>query len=307
MAETSYPSPNHNSRNVTDGEYERIGAYCGDGVHGLPSDGDVVTAGSGLQVLVKAGTVASVRGHVWEAGPADVPLTISANAGSATRYDWIVLRLDRSTWDVTAHVVEGTPGAGNPSPSLDTGDTGAFDVCLALVSVAPGAGVPTITQATRFAGRPVSAASSGQVPFGNLPGEMQFRPDTGSLEVFNGTTWGSVYSDTGTLSLGAGFTTWEDYQASAGRRVGSVVTLRIAKRRTGSTFKASDESGSKLCTLPAALTPPSNHYFGVNVSGSDSGTVTVNVRPNGEVWAIENSKDITAGRVIAVSATYVVF
>lgn len=306
MAETSYPSPNHNSRNVTDGEYETISAFNGDGVHALPSDGAVVVAGTGMQVLVKAGTVATVRGHAWEAGPTDVALTVSANSSGSTRYDVVVLRLDRSTWDVTAQIVEGTPGSGYPSLSADTGDTGAYDVSLALLTVPSGASVPTVSRATRYAPSGITPANSGEVPFLNRTGDIHYRPDTGAIELWNGSKWVGMYYDSGELSLGAGYDTWEDYVASKGRRIGDVVTLRVAKRRIGSTFNASDENGSKLCTLPAAFVPKSNQYFGANVSGF-KGSVTVEVRPDGEVWAIQNQQDITVGRVIAITCTYVLF
>ena len=302
MAETSYPSPNHNSRNVTDKEYENISAFYGDGVHGNPSDGDVVSAGTGLQVLVKAGTRATLRGHVWDAGTSDVPLTISTNSGSATRYDWIVLRLDRSTWDVSAHVVEGTPGAGYPATADDTGDTGAYDLALALVSVTPGAGIPTIIQATRFAPRGITPATSGNVPFGSRPGEVQFRPDTGALELWDGNKWSTVSFNSGWLDLGAGYSTWEDYARTAGVRYGNTVHLRIAKRRVNSTLSAQDAE-SKIATLPDILTPRTTQYFPAVFSGK-AGHCIVHIGTDGVIQVWETDKDVTPGRVLLLSCSY---
>lgn len=303
MTETSYPSPNHNSRNVTDKEYETLSPHNGDGVHGLPSDGAVVVPGVGLQVLIKAGTKATLRGHAWDAGSTDVPLAISANAGSDTRYDWITLRLDRSTWDVSAHVIQGTPGAGYPAYTNDVGDTGTFDMCLALATVAPGAAAPTITQATRFAPARITVANSGEAPFGTKVGDQVFRPDTGTLEIWDGGSYNTVYRNTGWLTLGAGFSTWEDYVRTAGMRQGDTCHLRIAKRRIDGTFSANDSDGSKLATLPAELTPRSNHWFPVSFTGS-AGTAIVEIRTTGEVWVVHNQKDVTAGRVLLLSCSY---
>lgn len=145
MAESSWPSPS-NGRVVDDIQYEKIGITTGPyyGVLGdFTSPQLIYGDSSGRQIKIAADRYALVRGHVWWSGSTIVTKAIAANASGSTRIDLIVLRLSRTTWDVTCEIVQGTPGAGEPSPTQNHGTTGVFEVVLAVVTVANGAATIT--------------------------------------------------------------------------------------------------------------------------------------------------------------------
>lgn len=120
MAQNSWPSPTYNARAVTDLEYEKLSArFSDDGIYGSPSDTAVVAAGVGLSVDVRANVYGSVRGRAWSSGTTAVNLPVASNSSGSTRIDWVVLRLDRSTWNVRAVIRQGTP-APAPPPSSRT-------------------------------------------------------------------------------------------------------------------------------------------------------------------------------------------
>ncbi|MEV6791239.1 hypothetical protein AB0M87_04380 [Streptomyces sp. NPDC051320] len=305
MAQDSWPSPNHNTRNVTDGEYEKIAArFSDDGVWGDPTDAAVVSAGTGLQVSVRSGVYASLRGHAWYSGTVAFTLPVASNVSGLVRVDWVVLRLDRSTWDVTAEVREGTPGAGTPALARDTGDTGLYEIPLGFVHVNSGASSVTVTPFAQYIGSRIRPCTSTTRPVA-LRGEMAYETDTGHWIGWNGSKWIILYQDTGELSLGAGFDTWTNSGDAVGQRVGDVVSLRISKQRVGSTFNATDADGSKLATVPAVLlNTVRNQYFPCQFSNGKSGRVEV--LTNGEMWVRMLSGDVGVGQTLSLTMTYLV-
>lgn len=143
MAESSWPTT-AGSRVVTDDQYEHLawGWARADGILGNPGDTSVCFGdSSGRQVKMRSGKRGFVRGRGWYSGTSDNILAIAANASGSTRKDVIVLRLTRSTWAVTAAVVQGTPGAGNPSLTQNAtgGTTGVWEIPVAVVTVVNGA------------------------------------------------------------------------------------------------------------------------------------------------------------------------
>ncbi len=143
MAESSWPTT-AGSRVVDDAQYEHLawGWARADGILGNPGDTSVCFGdSSGRQVKMRSGKRGFVRGRGWYSGTSDNILSIAANASGSTRKDIVVLRLTRSTWAVTAAIVQGTPGAGNPSLTQDAtgGTTGVWEIPLAVVTVANGA------------------------------------------------------------------------------------------------------------------------------------------------------------------------
>lgn len=304
MAEDSWPSPNHNSRNVTDSEYEAIAArFSDDGVEGDPTGLPVVVAGAGLQVLVKANRSAAVRGFAWASGTSDVPLTIASNSSGATRVDWVVLRLDRSTWNVRAVVKQGTPGAGSPGLTQNTGGTGVFEIGLALVTVPNGATSVTVTPWTTYIGTRIRPANSGRAPAFPRLGEMQYRPDLGAWHGWNGNTWKTIYEDTGEITITGWFDTWEAEADCIGRRVGDTVGLRMSVRRIGSSFSANDADGSKIGVVPERLRPLNRYQYttGIFTSGA---VARVEVRTDGEIWVRYPTATVSTGRVLSFTLTY---
>jgi hypothetical protein len=141
VAESSWPSPSV-GRVVDDSQYEKLGISPGAsaGVFGAFTSPQLVSGdSSGMQVKVAADRYAMVRGHVWWSGSTIFTKAIGANASGSTRTDLVVLRLSRTTWDVTVVVIAGTPGSGAPSPVQDVTTTGSFDLPLATVTVTSGA------------------------------------------------------------------------------------------------------------------------------------------------------------------------
>jgi hypothetical protein len=147
VAESSWPSPS-NGRVVDDSQYEKIGTLLG-AVHGVLGDFTnpqlVYGDSTGRQFKVAADRYALVRGHIWWSGSSIVTVPIAANTSGSTRIDLVVLRLSRTTWDVNLVVIAGTPGAGAPASTQNSGTTGVWDMTLAQVTVANNAS--TITAA----------------------------------------------------------------------------------------------------------------------------------------------------------------
>ena len=305
MAQDSWPSSSHNSRNVNEAEYETINARAtDDGIDGDPTQSPVVTAGAGLQVLVKAGKTGCVRGFAWTAGTTDVPLTIAANSSGSTRTDWVVLRLDRSTWNVRAVIKQGTPGAGAPAITQDLGGSGVFEVTLATVTVPNGAASVTVTPWTTYIPVGVRPANSGRAPAFPRLGEVQYRPDLGAWQGWNGSVWKALYEDTGELPITGMFDTWQPEADCVGHRVGDTVTVRMSVRRVTSTFSANDEDGSKIGVVPASLKPISRYQYttGIFTSGA---VARVEIRNDtGEIWVRYPSASVAPGRVLSFTLTY---
>lgn len=305
MTQASWPSPNHNSRNVTDGEYERIAArFSDDGVDGSPVDAAVAAAGAGLQVVVRANVWASLRGHAWTSGTTDVTLTVAANSSGSTRTDRVVLRLDRSTWDVTAVVLPGTPGSGAPALTQDAGDTGVWEIPLAKVAVPDSATSVTVTREEQYIGSRVRPCTSTTRPAFPRRGELIQEVDTGRTLAWNGSVWELLHGDSGEIALGAPFSTWKPVQGNTVRKVGNDVRIHLWVERTGSTFTSTDLTGSKVGSVPAEMAPAEiPERFAAKFSGS-GGNARVDVRPDGDIYVVENDSDVTPGRHLALTMTY---
>lgn len=303
MAEASWPSPNHNTRNVTDGEYEKLSArFSDDGVYGDPLATAVCTAGSGLQVSVRAGVEASVRGHYWASGTVALTLAVTANTSGSTRTDLVVLRLDRSTWDVTCVVKAGTPGAGAPALQQDTGDTGLFEIRLATVTVVNNATSVTVTRGEQYVGSRVRPCTVATRPPNPKRGEIVYQTDTSQWVGWTGSSWRVLLEDSGVVNLGAGFSTWTPRGVCIGQLQNGVVTLRLSYKRVTSQFGVTDSDGSMMGTVPVALR---SLYFQYGTAHFSTGaTCQVEVRTNGEIWALFPSENIPVGAYTQLTITY---
>ncbi|WP_432136839.1 hypothetical protein [Streptomyces sp. bgisy154] len=238
MAQQSWPYTAYNSGAVTDDEYEILAArHSDDGVYGSPSDTAVVSAGAGLSVDVRAGVYASLRGHGWESGATAVNLAISANSSGSTRVDWVVLRLDRSTWTVAAAVREGTAGAGAPSLVQDVGDytTGVYEIPLAQVTVEDGAAAVTVTRAELYVGARIRPCTSTTRNLAPVRGEMAWETDTSRMLIYTGTAWRTVYQDSGPIVINQTLGGWEIQADSVLEVRNGVANLRFGYfQRVGS-------------------------------------------------------------------------
>ncbi|MBK3556308.1 hypothetical protein JHN55_07110 [Streptomyces sp. MBT56] len=305
MAQNSWPSPSYNTRAVTDAEYEQLAArFSDDGVYGDPTDAAVVSAGIGLNVDIRLGVDASVRGHAWASGTSTVTLPITANSSGQTRIDRVVLRLDRSDWTVRAVVKAGTPGAGPPPLTQDPGDTGVWEILLVGVTVQTGAGSVTVTRGELYVGTRVRPALASHRNVTPELGELAYETDTGRLSLHTGSSvWTTLYESSSEALLGAGYSSWADEGQAVGQRSGSVVSLRISKRRVGSTFNQTDADGSKLATVPASLRNTSrNQYFACVFSNGVTGRVEL--RTDGGMWVRMISGSVTVGHTVSLTMTY---
>jgi hypothetical protein len=305
VAEASWPSPDHNSRNVTEAEYEVIGARAtDDGIDGDPTGPAVVTAGSGLQVLVKAGRTGVVRGFAWSSGSSDVPLAISANSSGQTRYDAVVLQLDRSSWNVRAVVKEGTPGAAAPPPlTRDAGDTGEWEIVLAYVGIPSGASSVTVEDRPQYIGSRVRPADNGKVPPNPAVGEILFQPNAGRWRGWTGVQYVSLYENSGEVIVSGWTTTWSANSDSVAQLRNGWVSIRISVRRQVSVFSPNDsDGGSRILTLPTGFAPGRWQYFEGRFS--NGAYTTVQVRSDGEVWATAPSQDVAPGRNLNLTVNY---
>jgi hypothetical protein len=263
MAQSSWPDP-ANDRVVTDVQHERLAArFSDDGVYGTPADTAVVTAGPGLSVTLRANVNASVRGHGWTSGSTGATVPIAANAASSTRVDWVVLRLDRSTWTVRAVAVEGTPGAGAPALTQDVGDTGVYEIPLARATVLAGASSVTVTRAEQYVGartRPCTSTTRNPNP---IPGETCFELNTGVMRVWTGSSWQAVFDDSGQIIVTSPVLAWSSNAEHVLEKRNGSVHLRLGSwtRETGP-LAAGTESRLPVL-IPAAYRHPNRDQYGV--------------------------------------------
>ena len=306
MAEASWPSPNHGSpaRAVTDAEYPHLAPWASDGV--FQSVSDVVYANSsGMEVHVRTGKYAIVQGHAWVSGSAEFALSITANSSGSTRVDTVVLRLDRSTWDVTAAVREGTPGAGAPALQRDAGDTGLWEIPLADVTVDNGAGsiaAGKVTSRTLYQSgstRPCNLITDVQSTL--LPGDVVYETSTGRW--IGWTTGGGIllYQDTGLVTVTITGSWNPGGLLPQVQRSGSTVYLRGEIVRTTSTWDVSG-TNSHFATLTAQFRPSGNHTW-ASLTNTCS-PVRLNVSPAGEVALVDQAADVPVGRHIYLDTAW---
>lgn len=311
MAQDSWPSPSHDSRNVTDAEYERIAQrFSDDGVYGSPSSAAVVTAGAGLSVDVSADVAASLRGHAWTSGTTAVNLAISANASGSTRIDRVVLRLDRSDWTVRAVVREGTPGAGAPALVQDQGDSGVYEIPLAQVSILSGALSVTVTREELYVGGRIRPALSTQRNPMPVIGEMVQETDTGRVRVWTGTSWGLVYSASDQIIVNSPLAAWSSGGDSVLQQRSGSVHLRTGTfTRTGGSLSGATESRLPVL-IPADYRHPNrDQYQAVYISGLNIGRIAIYPKNHvraGQVWLIQHPTMANGDGVGATSISWAV-
>ncbi|MER6009387.1 hypothetical protein [Streptomyces bluensis] len=223
------------------------------------------------------------------------------------RHDLIVARQhdtqygdDRSGMSV--ELVTGTPAAGPVDPQV-TGD----HIRLARIVVPKNATV--ITAADIFDERSYTSAAGGIVRVWN----DAFRPtdphlgmyvhqtQTHRLEVYNGSTWRTVYEDTGWTSLPL-LPNWavRGGETPAVRRVGSTVHLRGALYRTG-TVAGND---APVLAIPPGFRPSLPHHWYAVMGGMTRGTELL-LRPDGNLTVYPQT-ELAVGQLLYVNTTWLV-
>lgn len=312
MAQESWPSPGHNDRAITDAEYERLAARFSDnGIDGTPADAPVVTAGLGLSVNVRSDVLGSVRGHAWRSGSSTVTLAVAANTSGVTRVDRVVLRLDRSTWTVRAVVKQGTPGAGVPTLTQQSGTTGVYEVLLANVTVPSGATAVTVTRGERYIGTRVRAATSEPLTDPNpVLGELRWETDTKRLRLYDGEEVRTLHHRTPAMVIDSPFTGWSNETASVLEARPGVVCLRLGSFQR--TARGLDHTtNSRLPVLiPSAYRHPTRDQFGiVYITGAQIGRVTVMAKNNalgGQVYLTQHPDIDVGDRILSSTISWVV-
>ncbi|WP_329032267.1 hypothetical protein OIE71_04805 [Streptomyces sp. NBC_01725] len=298
MAQDSWPSPAHNSRAITDTEYEKLAArFSDDGVDGYPTDPPVVTAGVGLTVTIAANVQGSLRGHGWTSGTTPVTLTVAANSSGQTRTDRVVLRLDRDDWTVRAVIKTGTPGAGPPVLTTGDGYT-TYEALLANVTVLTGANSITVTRGERYIGARIRPCTSQANTDPNpKPGDVTWETDTGRLRLYDGSSRRNIFYDSGVIGVNSSVLSWSNEVESVIQARNGTVHCRFGSfRRLASNLAAGDESRLPV-VIPAAYRHPTRDQYGMAIVGTAACRFIVHAASTtraGQVWLV-NHPSIASG------------
>ncbi|WP_372407195.1 tail fiber domain-containing protein [Streptomyces luteireticuli] len=199
MAITSYP---FDGQSVTESDFSRLfREFTDSGVAASASSNafEISADGTGMSVRVQPG-FGVVRGHaVLSTAVETLPI---AAAGTATRYDRAVLRLDPAVNSITLAVLQGAAGGG--VPALTQTDTGVYELPLATVTVE--ANVTAITSAAVTASRPFVGHSVGTWGTSTRPasprlGKIGFNRDTSTWEFWDGAAWTPLVASVSWSSL----------------------------------------------------------------------------------------------------------
>ncbi|MEU7905895.1 hypothetical protein [Actinoplanes sp. NPDC049118] len=157
-----------------------------------------VSDGGGMAVQVQPGS-AFLRGH-FVTSTAVETVTIPA-AGTSSRVDRVVMRINPSTNLGTLAVLQGTAGSSS-APSLTQTDAGIFEISLGNVTVQANAttiDAAMVTDSRQFTGTRVRAWSNTTRPTSSSRlYQIGFNNTTARWEFWNGTEWqgtASVQSD----------------------------------------------------------------------------------------------------------------
>lgn len=312
MTQASWPSPNHGSpaRAVTDAEFPHLAPWASDGV--FQSASDVIYGNSsGREVHVRAGKYGIVQGHAWYSGGSDFALAIGANSSGSTRVDTVVLRLDRSTWDVTAVVRAGTPGAGPPTLQRDAGDTGLWEIPLADVTVDNGVAVIAsgkVTSRTLFqssATRPCNVITDVQATLDD--GDIVYEASTGRWVGWTGGVPAVLHIDSGWRDFnGIGAFTEDNSFPLKVRNIDNVCYAKgsvLVGNITGSLGGNASSSPISVAQLPAGFGPAENHRWLAPIGQVAGGRM--NLSPSG-LFTITSMQfgDLHQGQGVYLDTTY---
>lgn len=254
MADDSWQSPTHSSGAVSDIELEQLYMpFTANAVVGSPADTSVAYGdSSGMQVKIRLGKHASVRGFHWYSGASDFTLAIGANSSGSTRIDLVVLRLDRSTWNVRAAVVAGTPGSGAPAATQNTGTTGVWELPIAQVTVVNGAATITAgnVKAVNWYCGPQSVVCTSTSRPPATAGLAIYETDTGRQYIGNGSTFVNSITDSGWVNVPA-VSTWSS--SCVVRNYNGVAYVAGYFTRTGGSI--GPNANYQVGTVPAGYRP----------------------------------------------------
>lgn len=303
MADEGYPFPGV-SQITTANEWEAyFSAVQLDGV----VSGLVPSLQSGARTVSVGAGSAYLRGYLKPVS-ATTATPVPA-ADSQDRVDRLVLRLDRDAASsddyIVPAVLTGTAGTSAP-PSLTRGATGYWELPICRwTSKADGSLTGLVDE--RYGPSWFTSAARSQQLVPAAPARTAIESDTGQVYRSDGSTWVSIYQDTGDIPLSVTFPSlWESrspYQW--GRRIGTFVTIEMNLKRTKDTLytSPSDASeGSQLTTLPAILRPKRELHAPVVLT---AGIVArIRYRTDGTVFLQAPSVDVPPGRFVRFVHTF---
>ena len=295
MPETSWPSPNYAAGAVNETEYEKLVAQAAtSGLIGDPTLTAIVYGdSSGRLVKVRADRYGLVRGRLWTSGSAELSITIAANATSYTRIDRLVLRYNRSTFDVRLAVVQGAAAATPAVPALtnNEGLTGVWELPIAQITVPAGAAVITAGN-VKIDGWYLSedggvvCTSTSRPPVALVgAGVHMTETDTGSSYMSTRVAWLLIGEDSGDAAL-TFYTGWANSLTKIRRRNGLVV-LNLSFRRAAANLAAS--TTVNICTVPIGFRPA----YEIRANGSVFNTalratdVWLRILPSGLIYTTD--------------------
>lgn len=283
MAENSYPTAGGGG--VTDAVYERLmEPMTPDGLVGTPT-APSLAYGDNIDRLVKIAPnrAAIVRGFYYTSGPDVIDLPITANTSKFTRYDRVVLRLDRNFFTVRAVVLGGTAGADPKPPAIvqQAPPDRYWDLPLANVRVPPSAAKVAASDVTNIGYHIAQQPLTGLATARPSPASGRLYMDKDNLRLYVGThegSWKTVYYDSG-WRIVTPATGWKASTYGLRiRRHHGWVAIALHLIRSGATIK--DNVASTLYTLPEEYRPEFGHYTTVSYSLPDH-VGSIKVMPSG--------------------------
>jgi hypothetical protein len=309
MAEDSYPNTPHNTRALTEQEYERLVSYVQpSGLCGTPALTALVYAdSSGRQVKIRANREGTIRGFHWVSGSTEVTKALAANASGSPRIDLLVLRLTRATWQITVEIKAGTPATVPIAPTVtqDLPGSGVYEIPLAEVQVPNGAAITASGQVTPRAWYVTEYGHILCTPT-TLPGHsagLRVWLSTGISLVSTGLAWVTDYEDTGLVPVTAG-PSWT--RSPTGfiyvHRVRGMVFVAFDLFRAGGQLNAG--TNSLIFTLPTGYWPRTT-FFGTFDAYASHGGGRVNYNAtNGTVYISAYDSALPTDSVVSGSTFY---
>lgn len=303
MADDGYPYPGV-SQITTAAEWE--GFFSAVQLDGVVS-GLAPTIQSGARTASVGSGGAYLRGFFKPISSTTAKAVPAASAQD--RVDRLVLRLDRDAATAATYIVPtvltGTAGTATP-PALTRGSTGVWDLPISRWTSKSDGSLTGLVDERYGPGWFTSAARAGGLAPVS-PARTAVEIDTGQTYSSDGSTWTSLYQDTGWVTLainGANGNSWTANNVCRVRRIGKVVHLRIAVRRWNNYgLGTSDANGSQVLILPAEYRPsvmePNFAYRGIN-------PVAMEVEPSGAVTLYALVANIPASTTVFGNATWFV-
>ncbi|MGI5423052.1 hypothetical protein [Actinomadura luteofluorescens] len=317
MAETSGPFDPVDPENpvapgeiLAEADWESMLQHVIDGIPDLPTSTQLKPAvsGSTARGIDLAAGLMLVRGH-WYRSSAPLTVTSTANSSGAPRIDRVVARLNRTSNTVTATLLTGTAGSGQP-PAL-TDSASITDRPIARWTIETGATTATgLVDERRFLAPQVLLFTSATRPIEVKTGQLGYETDTGRVVLFNGSTWVVVFDDTGWVTLplnGKDAAAWSDtapYNPLTYRRVNGVVYLRFSLKRITFGLGLTDEDGSTPYVLPVGCRPASDSPPVLGHGNHARNALQLFVYSSGEIRVYPLNSDLTVNRRIYAQAQF---